>query len=384
MSEHRLHPRQRAYSQLSETQIAYATWAAVTTGCDEAAHQLVNTYGPIGALARARYWLHRPRAAGRYHDAVARWTPNLRHVELAQLVLTQQQTDGRLLTPADPNWPVGLAELGLREPFALWMRGAGTQLERHGAKPPIAIIGARSCTANGTQLAAHLAHELARRGHPIISAGGIGIDAAAHRAALETTSGTIAVLAGGLDRPYPAVHRELFHDIAANGLIISEAPPTIRPSRSAFLHRMRLIAALSGVLVIVQTPMRGGALIAAQEARTLGRHVGAMPGQVNDLAHAGCLALIHAGNASLVRDADDVSALVSRPAALTPPRSLDDDLHPTLAKILAALPHARALAPATITAITGIEAGDVLRALDELAERNLVHKTVHGWQRMAR
>lgn len=309
MSEHRLQIANDAPVALSDTQLAYATWAAITTGCDEAAHQLVATYGPVTALQRAQHWLARPNSAGRFENAVRRWAPNLRHVALAQLVLTHRHRDGVLLTPADSTWPRRLRDLGMREPFALWLRGSHAR-QLSSSCAPIALVGARSCTPAGAQIAAQLAYELAAAGHPIISGGGIGIDAAVHRAALEAGGTTFAILAGGLDRPYPAVHRELFQQIAQAGLLISEAPPTIRPNRGAFLHRMRLVAALAGALVIVQTPPRGGALVAADEAAALARPVGAVPGAVSDMAHAGCLTLIRSGKATLVRDARDIAALL--------------------------------------------------------------------------
>lgn len=384
MSEHRLQPAHRAPTALSETQLAYATWATITTPCDEAAHHLVDKYGAVEALQRAQHWAANPTSAGTYETAVARWAAKLRHLDATSAPLTYQAVSSEIITPIDPTWPIGLADLGLREPFALWVQGNGQALLHDPHNSAIAIVGARSCTAGGAQIAGQLAHELAAGGHPILSGGGAGIDAAAHRGALTTTTGTIAVLAGGLDRPYPAAHRELFREIAVSGLLVSEAPPSIRPSRAALLHRMRLIAALGAAVVIVQSPARGGALAAAAEAEALGRPVGAIPGAVSDMAHAGCLHLIHAGKAHLVRDAHDICALLTQPSPPAPPPGFLHGLHPTLATVLAAVPTARARPAARITAITGFDAHQTARALGELQARDLVARTAHGWRRMAR
>ena len=185
------------------------------------------------------------------------------------------------------------------------------------AQRAAAVVGTRAATAYGEHVAADLAAGLAERDVAVVSGGAYGIDGAAHRAALAADGITVAVLAGGLDVPYPAGHSALLHRIGQHGLLLTEYPPGVRPARHRFLTRNRLVAAVAGAAVVVEAGLRSGAANTAAWARALGRVVAAVPGPVTSSASAGCHALLRNG-AELVTRADDVVELVGRIGELAP------------------------------------------------------------------
>ena len=151
----------------------------------------------------------------------------------------------------------------------------------------VAIVGSRASTAYGEHVAGELGHQLAERGWTVVSGGAFGIDAAAHRGALAAEAPTVAVLACGVDRPYPAAHGALLHRIAETGLLVSEWPPGAAPHRHRFLVRNRLIAALTRGTVVVEAAARSGAQATARRARKLGRQVLVVPGPVTSAMSVG-------------------------------------------------------------------------------------------------
>jgi DNA processing protein len=201
--------------------------------------------------------------------------------------------------PSDPAWPSCLGELDDPPPR---LRVAGTLpfLDR-----AVAIVGTRRASADGLELAARIARELAEVGYVVISGGAEGIDAAAHRGALEGGGLGVAVLAGGLARPYPRAHAPLFERIAQSGAVISEAADEEEPRTYTFLARNRLIAALARAVVVVQAPFRSGAMSTAKHARDLGRPLLALPWAITDPLGEGCLALLD-GGARLCRSSREV------------------------------------------------------------------------------
>ncbi|MCL2089627.1 MAG: DNA-processing protein DprA [Micrococcales bacterium] len=215
-----------------------------------------------------------------------------------------------LVVPGDPHWPTGLDDLGTAAPHALWLRGSLSASSVLAPVAPVALVGARACTAYGQRVASELADGLVARGAVVVSGGAYGIDAAVHRGAL-TGGATWAVLAGGLDRDYPAGHRALFAQIVASGgALLGEAPPGAVPARHRFLQRNRLIAALTAGTVVVEAAWRSGALSTANHAAGLLRPVGAVPGPVTSAASAGCHRLLREGTAVCVTDAEEVVDLV--------------------------------------------------------------------------
>jgi DNA processing protein len=216
-----------------------------------------------------------------------------------------------LLIPDDLYWPGELQQLGASAPIALWLKGDPGQLSTS-LPGRVTIVGARAATAYGSQVATELASELASQGRVILSGGAYGIDESAHRAATVSFPGsTIAVLASGLDRLYPAGNEQLFERIEqSGGLLVSELPPGSAPTRWRFLQRNRVLASLAGATVVVEAGHRSGSLNVASQAHSLGRPVGAVPGPVTSAASAGCHRLIQEGVASLVIDAQDVTDLL--------------------------------------------------------------------------
>ncbi|WP_104165082.1 DNA-processing protein DprA [Cryobacterium sp. N22] len=251
-----------------------------------------------------------------------RLAPRIDPGQIDRINVDMELHDIRLLTPEDVDWPGELQQLGATAPIALWLKGDPSQLS---APLPgrVTIVGSRAATAYGSQVATELASELASQGRVILSGGAYGIDGSAHRAATVSYPGsTVAVLAGGLDRLYPAGHEQLFERIEqSGGLLLSELPPGSAPTRWRFLQRNRILAALSGATVVVEAGHRSGSLNVAAQAHSLGRPVGAVPGPVTSPASAGCHRLIQEGVASLVVDAQDVTDLLDASAGFSGDRT---------------------------------------------------------------
>ena len=207
----------------------------------------------------------------------------------------------RCLRRGRPGYPSALTELH-DPPATLFVRGEQVEIL---AEPAVAIVGARSCSAYGAQVARSLACELAAAGLVVVSGLARGVDAEAHRGAIEGGGTTIAVLGCGIDRDYPARHAELARRIVGSGLIVSEYPPGVEPAPWRFPARNRLIAALARATVIVEARERSGALITADFALELGREVFAVPGEISSGLSAGTNNLIRQGAAPLL-SADDV------------------------------------------------------------------------------
>lgn len=171
------------------------------------------------------------------------------------------------------------------------------------------IVGSRNASGYGLRVAERLARDLALAGITVVSGMARGIDAAAHRGALDGDGRTIAVLAGGPDVVYPPRNADLHGRILATGAVISEHPPGTEPHRAFFVERNRIMAALSGVSVIVEAALPSGSLVTADNALALGRPVGAVPGQLGIRVAEGTNELIREG-ATLIRDARDVLDLL--------------------------------------------------------------------------
>ncbi|MGF1503337.1 MAG: DNA-processing protein DprA [Paracoccaceae bacterium] len=214
----------------------------------------------------------------------------------------------RLLVFGDAEFPRALAEIDTPPPV-LWIKGQAGIL----ARPAIAIVGARNASAVGLRTARALADGLGAAGRVVVSGLARGIDAAAHGASLET--GTVAVLAGGLDRIYPPENEGLAARISEAGVLVSETPMGVEAMARHFPKRNRIIAGLSAGVVLVEAAPRSGSLITARYALEQGREVMACPGSAEDPRSAGCNALIRDG-AALVRNAEDVLEALSAPRGL--------------------------------------------------------------------
>ena len=201
-----------------------------------------------------------------------------------------ERDDCRLLTCADPGYPLQLASVP-GAPCALFVRGDVAVLDR----PQVAIVGSRQPTGAGRSHAARFATELARAGLAITSGLALGIDACAHRAALEAGGATVAVCGTGLDRVYPPEHLDLALAIAAQGAVVSEFPPGTPPLAYNFPRRNRILAGLSLGVLVVEAAERSGSLITARLAAEMSREVFAVPGPIDSPLSRGCHRLLREG-----------------------------------------------------------------------------------------
>jgi DNA processing protein len=221
----------------------------------------------------------------------------------------------------------------------------------------------------------------------VVSGGAYGIDGAAHRAALAADGLTVAVLAGGIDVPYPAGHTALLQRVSEEGLVVTEYPPGLRPQRHRFLTRNRLVAALSGATVVVEAGARSGAANTAAWARALGRGVSAVPGPVTSSASVGCHALLRAG-ATLVTRADEVLELVGRAGELAAdperPTSPLDGLADDELRVYDAFPARGARTVDEIAVASGLPPTQVLGPLSMLEIAGLVVCQGGRWKRALR
>lgn len=223
--------------------------------------------------------------------------------ERAQQALAEAARAGFTWYPAgEPSFPEGLRAL-TDPPLGLFLKG------RWPCGPAVAIVGSRRASAYGREVALYLGRELARAGVWVISGMARGVDAAAHRGALEGGGLTVAVWGSGCDVIYPAEHRDLAEDIARTGGLVTEYPPGTPPRRENFPERNRLIAGLCQVLVVVEADERSGALLSAKLALDEGREVMAVPGSVFSPLSAGPNALLRAGAAPVLRAQDVLDAL---------------------------------------------------------------------------
>lgn len=286
----------------------------------------------------------------------------------------------RLVCPGDPEWPSRLEDLGDRTPYALWLRGNGDL--RYSCLRSVAVVGARAATAYGSYMATELASALAARGWAIVSGGAYGVDAAAHRGALASGGITIAVMACGVDHPYPAGHVELMNAIAKTGVVMSEWPPGCNATRLRFLSRNRVIAALAAGTVVVEAGRRSGALNTAKHAATLDRPLMAVPGPVTSQLSAGCHLMIRDWGASLVTTTAEVTETLGLDTEAWPEQPVLpwDELDAELKQVLDALPARGGISTAEVAAAAGVDPRVALTSLGALAAGGFAQRCPGGWR----
>lgn len=284
---------------------------------DAATGRLLTRIGAVELIALAESSADIP---GMDQVAAAVWRDRFRaygSVDRLTVLLAESERY-RALTPGDAEWPDTLNDLGERAPYVLWAKGDTALLVR-GSSERVTITGARAATAYGVHVTEEIADALVRADRVIVAGGAYGIEASAHRAALARNGSTIAVLASGLDRPYPAGHTDLIDRIASQGLVITEVPPGHAPTRQRFIDRSRILAAIPSASVVVEAGARSGTLHAVREALTLGRAVGAVPGPVTSAASTGTNRLLQEGQAQVITSGADVVRLLD---------GLRDPIHP--------------------------------------------------------
>jgi DNA processing protein len=273
----------------------------------------------------------------------------------------------------DPLFPVGLIDAA-DAPWALFGRGDATLLPRLAPDEAVTVVGSRRASSYGREVARELGRELATAGLAVVSGLAFGIDACAHRGALDSGL-TVAVLGCGADVAYPAAHRSLWRRIGESGLVLSELPPGTSAWRWSFPARNRIMAALSGMTVVVEAAERSGSLITADLAADLGRDLGAVPGPVASRLSAGPHNLL-AGGACLVRGAQDVLDAMLGPGARQIERA-GPSLEPAQRSVLEALE----LGAETCDAVAmdlELAGGDVAAALADLESLGYVSCSLMG------
>lgn len=217
----------------------------------------------------------------------------------------------RRLTPAGSDWPEDLDALQSERCEGLWALGEVSRLQ---VRPRVAIVGTRRATPYGLRVTRELAGAFARAGASVVSGLAAGVDSAAHKAALDAGGTTVGVLGTGLNHVFPKGNRELQRAVATRGVLISELEHDDHGMKFTFPMRNRIIAALSTLTIVVEAPIRSGALNTAEHAMKLGRDVAAVPGPIDQPQSEGTNTLIRDG-AGIIASVEDALAL----AGLTPP-----------------------------------------------------------------
>lgn len=244
-------------------------------------------------------------------------------------------------------------------------------------KPTVAIVGTRGASAYGKAAATKFAESLVRAGVTIVSGGAIGVDAAAHRGALDAGGKTVAVLAGGVDRLYPAMHKGLFASIREQGCLISQFAIGSRPDRYKFLARNDLIAALSNAVIVIEAPQPSGSLRTAHAANDLGRQVFVVPATIDMVSFAGSHALIRDG-ATLVDHPDQVlEALNIKLAEAVSTPQVASAIGERILAVMSISP----LSPEKIAELANLEPAEVLAELTMLEIEGHAIRTAGGFIR---
>ncbi|MGL4574320.1 MAG: DNA-processing protein DprA [Burkholderiaceae bacterium] len=288
------------------------------------------------------------------------------------------QPNNTILTLADVQYPQALLQAP-DPPVLLYIKGDLALLNR----PAVAIVGSRNATAQGLANAEQFARALSNAGITIISGLALGIDGAAHRGALDGAGSTIAITGTGQDIVYPSKHRDLAHEIARRGLILSEFSLGTKPLSGHFPRRNRLIAGLARGVLVVEAATQSGSLITARLAGDLGREVLAIPGSIHSPQSRGCHLLIKQG-AKLVESAQDVIEELRMDAAapLTQAPRAPSALEQELAALLDALGYEPTDLD-TLALRTGLPTQHLLAELTALELEGGVARLPAGrWQRL--
>ncbi|MFD6698999.1 MULTISPECIES: DNA-processing protein DprA [unclassified Microbacterium] len=355
------------WSLITEPGDGVAGALVAALGAEEALDVMANGYGDDGAEDEAR------PARGALRDGRRRWAPRLDPLLHLGALRTAARIGATLLLPSDAEWPSRAADLGAHAPLALWLRGDAAVLASHG----VALVGARASSSYGEHVAGELAGELAAEGRVIFSGGAYGIDGTAHRAALRAGGETVAVLAGGVDRPYPSGHAQLFERIVSSGALVTEVACGVAPTRWRFLARNRLISALSAATVVVEAGQRSGSLNTAGHAAALGRPLGAVPGPITSTASAGCHRLLRDYDARCITSVADVRELLGVATAAPPMITTED---PDMVRLADALNVRTPRGIAELAQRSGLSADRVEALLGILELDGSAVRSERGWR----
>lgn len=364
---------------------AWAYLSQVAQGPCAPLVELVRAVGPEEAARAVR--------GAQLPEVLRARTQARRHLDTAERDLALvERLGGRLLTPDDEDWPEwkllafdGVEPRADREsapPLALWVLGGGSVAGL--TERAVAVVGTRAASGYGEHATSQFVDDLAGEGWTVVSGAAYGIDGAAHRAALAAGTPTVAVLACGVDRAYPAGHGRLLREIAKEGLVVSEYAPGTPPARYRFLARNRLVAALANAVLVVEAGARSGARNTAAWAARLGRPVLAVPGPVTSAASVGCHRMIRDGEARLAARAADVAEAagpieVGEPES-GPARRLDG-LSARAAQVYEAFPASGSVGVRELSEGSGLPLNSVRGALPVLEMSGLIDSDETGWFR---
>ncbi|GAB3530707.1 hypothetical protein GCM10027575_72950 [Phytohabitans suffuscus] len=362
---------------------------------NETVHRMVNANGPLRALERlVEGDVPDPQLRGAAAARIATGDPH----EVAQAALDRAERLGaRIVIPEDDEWPQPVRDLttllgrpaddridrDVAPPLCLWVRGAPRLNET--LAQSVAVVGARASTHYGEHVATTLAYELAEREWTVVSGGAYGIDAAAHRGALNAGGLTVAVLACGVDKPYPSGNTGLFDRIADAGLLVSEWPPGTVPVRHRFLVRNRVIAAATRGTVVVEASARSGASQTLRRAIALGRRPMVVPGPVTSAMSVGCHELLRerpevrlvTGVAHVLEEIGHIgSDLAPRPRG---PERPHDSLDVESAMVLESVPRRGSASPDELAARAGVDIRTAMRKLTLLESLGFVTRRARGY-----
>lgn len=306
-------------------------------------------------------------------DTLSRWDKLVSEHQLSRYQAWLDDLELALVSIHDPAYPALLKEIS-DPPELLYYRGDLVIANQ----PLLAMVGSRRPSRRGADDARDFAQVLAQAGMGIASGMALGIDAAAHRGALDVDGATVAVLGTGADACYPRSHRALYDEIAKRGLILSELPPGSPPLRHHFPRRNRIISGLSLGVLVVEAAIKSGSLITARLALEQNREVFALPGSLHNPASRGCNGLIRSG-AKLVESIDDILEELSGWSALQQTLAGDTPSSPE-----SAIYQALGFEPQPVDTLAGQCQLPIPHLLAELAELELegwVEQVASGWQR---
>ncbi|GAA4259847.1 DNA-processing protein DprA [Dactylosporangium darangshiense] len=377
---------------------AWLVLAALTTPGNREVGSLIRRTGPLQALDQV---LHGVGISPQLTAAVdASLKPNDRapgvvdHVA-DDMLRRADRLGARIVTPADHEWPPALADLAAIShdhspdrrdtdpPLCLWLRGPLRLAET--LQRSVSVAGVRAMTGYGQYVASDFAYGLAERGWTIVSGGALGVDVTAHRGALAGGGATIAVLACGIDRAYPAANAAVLEHIGADGLLVTEWPPGTQPRQTQFLARNRVIAAATRGTVMIEAGARSGARNTLGYARLLQRAAMVVPGPVNSAMSAGCHIELRQPDTVLVTGVEEIIEEIGSIGQPAPTGQRPDEVLDALqARILDGVQPHRAMPAEQIAATAGVSDRDAKRTLPLLAKLGLVVASPDGYRRSAR
>lgn len=292
--------------------------------------------------------------------------------EPQQLLEEHLRHNPQFWTPDASEYPRLLLEIPSPPPL-LYYRGQVSLSENQGTTPLVGIVGTRYPTEYGKRWTERITTALVQHGFGIVSGMAAGIDAVAHRSCLQAGGRTIAVLGTGVDKIYPDSNRQLYYQIQERGVLFSEYPTNTKPERGNFPARNRIIAGLCRAVLIMEAPMKSGALITARFANDFGRDVYVLPGSLDNSQAVGCLELLNRGAHVILGEEHLLEMLGTMPLLDRPPVSskLPPKLEPELNCVFQAIED-RAIAIDAIAQKTNLDTGQILAALSQLEIMDLV------------